>query len=97
MYSITTLEGALLGGAVLVVTLLPFLGALTVFPRERHTVRTAVSCPLLGRQAVAELVCDEWTRRFTDVVRCSVLGRHGAVACSKSCLPSACQAGRVRA
>jgi hypothetical protein len=95
MYSMTTLEGALLGGVVLIATPLLVLGALALFPRASRTVPASVSCPLLGRQVQAELVRDEWTLRFTDVARCSVLGKHGAVRCHKRCLPGACQATRL--
>jgi hypothetical protein len=95
MYSMTMLEGELLGGAVLIATALVVLGALALFPRAVHTVPTAVSCPLLHCQVKAELVRDEWTLRFTDVVRCSVLGRHGIAMCNKGCLKSARQAARL--
>jgi hypothetical protein len=67
MYSVTTLEGMLLGlGMVLTITML-MLGVQFLFPRAMRTITAGVDCPLIRRPATAELARDEWTRRFTDV------------------------------
>jgi hypothetical protein len=86
MYSVTMLEGLLLGfGALLTITML-MLGVWRLFPRAMRTVTAGVACPLIRRPATAELARDEWTRRFTDVTCCSVLGTPGAALCHKECL-----------
>lgn len=85
MYSVTTLEGALLALAVLTVTTALVFGVLVGLPRVLHTVSAAVCRPLVGRGGLAELDRDAWTLRCVDVRRCSVLG--GCVdLCSKACL-----------
>jgi hypothetical protein len=86
MYSMTLLQSAWLGAAALVAVLLLVLGVLAVFPRAARAVSRAVYCPLLQRRVRAELARDEWTRRSTDVLRCSVLGGLAAVTCNKRCL-----------
>ena len=73
--------------------LLVVVGALTglllavfvLFPRSAQTVPALVTCPLLQRRVTAQVARDDWTRRLTDVTRCSVLG--GDVRfCRKACL-----------
>ena len=86
MYSMTTLEGMLLGlGTLLTLTML-MLGVWLLFPRSMRAITAGVDCPLIGRPATAELARDEWTRRFTDVTCCSVLGTSGTALCRKGCL-----------
>jgi hypothetical protein len=85
MYSVTTLEGALLALAVLAVTSTLVLGVLAGFPRALQTVAAGVTCPLLGRRVEAELVRDAWTLRCVDVRRCAVLGGRVDL-CTKGCL-----------
>lgn len=85
MYSVTTLEGALLALAVLTVTTALVFGVLVGFPRALHTVSAGVCCPVVGRGVLAELDRDAWTLRGVDVRRCSVLGRRVDL-CSKACL-----------
>lgn len=86
MYSVTTLEGVLLGLAILLTTTLLVLGVHFLFPRAMRTMTAGVDCPLIRRRATAELARDEWTRRFTDVTCCSVLGTSGVAFCRKACL-----------
>ncbi len=86
MYSVTALEGTLLGLAMLVTTTLLVLGVQFLFPRAMRTLTAGVDCPLIGGRATAELARDEWTRRFTDVTCCSVLGAPGVALCRKACL-----------
>ena len=88
MYSLTGPEGWLLALGVLAVATALVLGVLTGFPRARRTVSALVVCPTIGQRARAELVRDEWTLRFTDVTRCSVLGQRGVAFCRKACLRS---------
>jgi hypothetical protein len=86
MYSVTTLEGMLLGlGMMLTITVF-VLGVQFLFPRAMRIMTAGVDCPLIGRRATAELARDEWTRRFTDVTCCSVLGAPGVALCRKECL-----------
>ena len=91
MYAVTTLQGTLLGLAVLAVTTLLMLSVLRGFPRAIRTIDTVVYCPLLRRMVTAELDRDEWTQRCVDVARCSVLGVPGTVGCTKACLSRAAQ------
>jgi hypothetical protein len=86
MYSVTTLEGVLLAAGVLVTVTLLVLGVLTMFPRSMRVFLARVYCPLLGRRVGAEIERDDWTLRFMQVARCSVLGRAGAVPCTRACL-----------
>ena len=46
---------------------------------------------MLGRRVGAQLMRDEWTRGFCDVVRCDALGSYAPVTCNQRCL----KAGRV--
>ena len=86
MYPLTVQEGTLLALGVLAVATWLVLGVFAGFPRSRRTVSAVVVCPTIGQRARAELVRDEWTRRFVDVTRCSVLGQRGVVFCRKGCL-----------
>jgi len=86
MYSVTTLEGMLLGVGMLLTTTVLVLGVLFLFPRAMRAITAGVECPLTRQRATAELARDEWTRRFTDVTCCSVLGTPGVVFCRKACL-----------
>jgi hypothetical protein len=86
MYSLTTLEGALLVLAVSTITTVLVLGVLRFFPRAMQVVTAGVHCPLIRQPATAELARDEWTRRFVDVTCCSVLGTPGVALCRKGCL-----------
>jgi hypothetical protein len=86
MYSLTAQEGTLLSLGVLAVATLLVLGVFARSPRSRRTVSAVVACPTIGQRARAELVQDEWTLRFVDVTRCSVLGQRGVVFCRKGCL-----------
>jgi len=86
MYSLTPLEGMLLGlGLLLTITML-VMGVRFIFPRAIRIMTAGVDCPLIRRRATAELARDEWTRRFTDVTCCSVLGTPGVGFCRKACL-----------
>lgn len=86
MYSVTTLEGALLALAISTTAAVFVLGVLFLFPRAMRAITAGVDCPLIRRRATAELARDEWTRRFTDVTCCSVLGTPGVALCRKGCL-----------
>ncbi len=86
MYSLTTLEGALLVLVVSTTATVLVLGVLRLFPRAMQTVTAGVHCPLIRQPATAELARDEWTRRFVDVTCCSVLGTPGVALCRKGCL-----------
>ncbi len=86
MYSVTTLEGMLLAAGLLATLAVLVLGVLAMFPRSRRILPARVYCPLLQQRVGAELERDDWTLRFRNVVRCSVLGRLGAASCSKGCL-----------
>jgi hypothetical protein len=86
MYSLTMLQGAWLGGAVLAVVVGLVLGVLRLWPRALRVVPAVVFCPLLRRSVTAELAQDAWTLRFADVVRCSVLGARATLTCTRRCL-----------
>ena len=86
MYSVTTLDGLLLGLGMLLTTTVLVLGVLFLFPRAMRAITAGVDCPLTRQRATAELARDEWTRRFVDVTCCSVLGTSGVVLCRKACL-----------
>ena len=94
MYSVTTLEGMLLGLATLLTITLLVLGVQFLFPRAIRTMTVGVHCPVIGRRATAELARDEWTRRFSDVTCCSVLGGRGVVLCRKACLVAVARSPR---
>ena len=55
MYSLTMLEGTLLGLAILLTTTLLVLGVQFLFPRAMRTMTAGVDCPLIGSRATAEL------------------------------------------
>lgn len=95
MYSLTTLEGALLALGTITVAAALVLGVLAVFPRVMHAVTMGVDCPLIRRRATARLAQEEWTRRLVDVTGCSVLGTSGVSLCRKGCLPAAARAWRI--
>jgi hypothetical protein len=86
MYSVTTLEGMLLGLGILLTTAVLVLGVLFLFPRALQAIAAGVDCALIRQRATAELARDEWTRRFVDVTCCSVLGSPGVSLCRKACL-----------
>jgi hypothetical protein len=86
MYAITTLEGALLALVFAMVAAGWILGVLRLFPRATRTLVAGVECPVVHRRGTVELGCDEWTRRPTDVTRCSVLGGSAVALCRRSCL-----------
>jgi hypothetical protein len=86
MYSLTILQGTMLGMTVVATAGTLVLGVLRGFPRALRRVAAVIECPLLQRTATAELDRDEWTLRCVDVVRCSVLGARPAALCSKACL-----------
>jgi hypothetical protein len=96
MYSVTTFEGSLLALAVLATAIVLVLGVLRFFPRAMRTLTAGVDCPLIRQRATAELLWDEWTRRFADVTCCSVLGTPGVVLCRKGCLPAVARSPRFR-
>jgi hypothetical protein len=85
MYSVTTLEGALLTLTLLATTSVLVFGVLVGFPRALRSVSMRVACPLAGRRVLAELDRDAWTLRCVNVRRCSVLGTRVDL-CSKACL-----------
>ena len=85
MYSVTTMEGALLVLAVLAVTSGLVVGVIAGFPRALQTLTAGVACPMVGRRVEAEVVRDAWTLRCLDVRRCTVLGGRVDL-CSKGCL-----------
>ena len=96
MYALSTQEGTLLALGVLAVATLLVLGVFGGFPRAGRTVSAIVTCPAIGRDARAELMQDEWTLRFTDVSRCSVLGQRAVGFCNKACLQSPYCTDRIR-
>jgi hypothetical protein len=94
MYSITTLEGAMLAVILSTVTTGLALGVLRFFPRVMQAVTAGVECPLIRQRATAELARDEWTRRLVDVTCCSVLGSPGVHLCRKECLVAVARSPR---
>jgi hypothetical protein len=86
MFTLTVAEGTLLGLGILAALIVLIVGALHAFPRARHIVPAIVRCPLLGRTVAADLEWDEWTVRFVDVARCSVLGACASVTCNRRCI-----------
>jgi hypothetical protein len=86
MFSLTVVEGGLLGAALVAVTVALVVGVLVAFPRRRRLVSAAVHCPLLDRTVTAELAQDDWTLRYVDVTRCTALGGAAAVLCDRRCL-----------
>ena len=86
MYSITTLEGALLTLALSATATGLVLGVLRFFPRVMQTFVAGVECSLIRQRATAEIARDVWTRRLVDVTCCSVLGSPGVSLCRKGCL-----------
>jgi hypothetical protein len=85
MYSLTTMEAALLGLAVLAITSMLVYGVLAGFPRTLHVLAAGVVCPVVGRRVEAEVVRDAWTVRCVDVRRCAVLGGRVDL-CRKGCV-----------
>jgi hypothetical protein len=85
MYTVTTLEGAILTLAFLTVTTALIFGVLVGFPRALHTVCASVVCPVVGRGVLAELDRDPWTLRCVNVRRCAVLGGRVDL-CTRACL-----------
>jgi hypothetical protein len=85
MYSLMTPEAAVLSLVVLGVTLGLMLAVPVLWRRSPRRVLGLVTCPLLAGRVTAELVRDDWTLRFTDVTRCSVLGADVRF-CRKACL-----------
>ena len=86
MYELTTQEGMLLALGIVSVATLLLLGVFVRFPRATRVVSAVVVCPTIGCPARAELTRDEWTLRFIDVTRCSVLGHVSVGLCNKACL-----------
>jgi hypothetical protein len=86
MYSLTILQGTMLGMTIAAMTGALVLGVLRGFPRALRRVAAVIECPLLQRTATAELDRDEWTLRCVDVARCSVLGARPTRFCTKACL-----------
>jgi len=86
MYDLTTLEGALIALAVISAATLLLVGVFGMFPRATRIRAAVVTCPTTGCRARADLAQDNWTLRFTDVKRCSVLGESAVVFCNKACL-----------
>jgi hypothetical protein len=97
MYSVTTLEGMLLAAGLLATVTVLVLGVLIAFPRSMRVFAARVYCPLLGRRVGADLERDDWTLRFKQVVRCSVLGRAGAIPCTRACLSASVPPPVIRA
>jgi hypothetical protein len=86
MYELTTFEGGLLALAVVLVATTGLVGVFRALPRATGIRSAVVTCPAVGCRARADLTQDEWTLRFTDVKRCSVLGESTVVFCNKGCL-----------
>jgi hypothetical protein len=86
MYELTTVEGALIALAMISVATLLLFGVFGLFPRATRITSAVVTCPTVGSRARADLARDDWTLRFTDVKRCSVLGECSVVFCNKRCL-----------
>ena len=97
MYELTTWEAALLALAVISVATMLLCGVFGRFPRSTQIRSAVVTCPTTGGCARADLARDEWTRRFTDVKRCSVLGESAVVLCNKACLEAPIDAPGDRA
>jgi hypothetical protein len=85
MFSLMAAEAAALALVLLGVTVGLVLAVFRSFPRGLQKVPALVTCPLLWRKVTAEVMRDDWTLRFTDVTRCSVLGREVGL-CHKACL-----------
>jgi hypothetical protein len=86
MYSLTIMQGTVLGMTIVAMTGALVLGVLRGFPRALRRVAAVIECPLLQRTATAELDRDAWTLRSVDVVRCSVLGARPSALCTNACL-----------
>jgi hypothetical protein len=86
MFMLTTTEVTLLTVGWLSLTGALLLGVFRFLPRSRRPVPAVVTCPLLNRRVLAELLRDEWTRSFREVVRCDTLGRCAPVTCNQRCL-----------
>jgi hypothetical protein len=86
MFTLTVPEGLLLGLGILTALAVLVVGALRAFPRARRIVPALVRCPVLGRDAAAALEWDEWSARFVDVARCSVLGGCASATCNRGCI-----------
>ena len=88
MFTLTPAQAVLLttGWLGLVAALL--LGVFKLLPRSRRPVPAYVTCPMLGAQIRAQLVRDEWTRGFCEVLSCDALGGYAAVTCNRGCLRS---------
>jgi hypothetical protein len=95
MYAVTTLQGGLVALAVSATVTGLVLGVLRFFPRARQTISTGVECSLIRRRATAALERDEWTRCFTDVSSCSVLGSGSGTLCRRSCLLAVARSPRA--
>ena len=91
MFMLTPAQGVLLTAGWLALTTTLLLGVFRLLPRSRRQVPAYVTCPMLGRPTGAQLMRDEWTRGFCEVVRCDVLGSYAPVTSNRGCL----KAGRV--
>ena len=86
MFTLTVAEGTLMGLGILAALIVLVVGALRAFPRAQRIVPAIVRCPLFDRAVAADLEWDEWTVRFVDVARCSVLGACASVTCNRRCI-----------
>jgi hypothetical protein len=97
MFTLTPIEAALLAAGLLVATTMLVAGVLAAFRRSRQVVSAEVTCPMLQRRVGAQLERDEWTRRFTHVVRCAALGGGAARLCNQGCLRAKAPAALIDA
>ena len=86
MFMLTPAQGVLLATGWLSVVTALLLGVFRFLPRSRTVVPAYVSCPMLSGRVRAQLVRDEWTRGFCEVVRCDALGGAAPGTCNGRCL-----------
>ena len=86
MFVLTLSEAVMLGLGWLAIVTILLLGVLVLLPRSRRLVPAYVRCPVLGQAVAAQVMRDEWTRRFCQVTRCDALGGIAPVTCNQKCL-----------
>jgi hypothetical protein len=86
MFTLSAAEATVLGLGLLAAIIVLMVGALRGVPRASRVVAATVRCPLLNRDASADLEWDYWTVRFVDVARCSVLGGCAPTTCNRRCI-----------
>jgi hypothetical protein len=89
MFTLTPAQAMLLTTGWLAVISVLLLGVFKFLPRSRRRVPAYVTCPMLGARIGAQLVRDEWTRGFREVLSCEALGGYAPVTCNRKCVRAA--------